>query len=139
MLAGVDTNVERNASLGLAASYTSDGKVDFNPFGKPVPVSHGKYDGFQIAGYGHYDADDGYYLQAFASYGNFNNDTRRYVSLLPVRLGHRSRQLQQQCVVGVWRRRLEVVDRGDIDLTPYLGLATRKARRAPTPRRVCRV
>ena len=120
VMAGVDTMVDRNVKLGAAASYTSDGKLDFNPYGKPVG-NHGSFDGFQIAGYGHYDADEGYYLQGYASYGTFN-DTRRYLTLpFPFVSG----VVRGSYTSDVWslygEGGMKWSTGGDVNLTPYLG------------------
>src|SRR5205085_6334144 len=77
---GWDTYVNPNLLLGVAGSYTAESNVTFKPFGSSTGAK-GRYTGFEVGGYGRYDADEGFYLSANAEYGHYNNKTSRFVTL----------------------------------------------------------
>jgi trimeric autotransporter adhesin len=76
---GVDTLLSDNhVVVGAAGSITFAANVPFKS------GNGGKLSGYQVGGYARYNAaveDGGYYLQGNVSYGNYDNTTRRFVSL----------------------------------------------------------
>src|SRR5262249_9701484 len=71
---GWDTYLDRNLLVGVAGSYTAESNVTFKPFGTTTGAK-GRYTGFEIGGYGRYDADAGFYFTANFAYGHYNNKT----------------------------------------------------------------
>ena len=126
LVAGIDAPVAPNIVAGGAFSYTFDGTVSFDKFGKPVG-NHATYDGFQIAGYGRYDSpEDNFYLQGAVSYGSYNDKTKRYVSL-PAPFGAGS--VMGSFSTDVWtfygEGGVKLVTEADagVNVTPYLAFS----------------
>ena len=120
LIAGVDTGIDRNTTIGLAFNYTNNGGVHFNDYGKAVG-NRAEYDGFQIGAYGRYNADENYYLQALISYGSYNDKTLRFISLpAPFGSGVALGKFTSDVFAVYGEGGMNVYPGGSINITPYL-------------------
>ena len=120
LIAGADTAIDRNTTIGLAFNYTNNGGVHFNDYGKAVG-NRAEYDGFQIGAYGRYNADENYYLQALISYGSYNDKTLRFISLpAPFGSGVALGKFTSDVFAVYGEGGMNVNPGGSINITPYL-------------------
>ena len=76
VMVGADYAFDDSFYMGIAVGYL-DSDMDFKWFGNKID-----YDGIQLALYGGYD-DTENYIRGILSYGSYNGDSHRYVSVEP--------------------------------------------------------
>jgi outer membrane protein OmpA-like peptidoglycan-associated protein len=125
---GWDTHVNNNLVLGIGGTYSPKATIHFKPYGTSVGAL-GTYQGFEVGGYGRYDAPDSFYLEGSGSYGSYNDTTHRFVSLpnpSPPPTNN-SGFVNGKFTSGVWALYGEggvpLDTGGDLRITPYAAVA----------------